>query len=165
MSFFVFSQTNVKFNFVPRDKNFKDTLYVTKFDKKYSFSSDRTFYADGSFSDSKLFCIKDTSICSLYFKIDSDNNWYLKSSDKWFLLFDNKTKKICKIVDQKGDLLLKPTTNQELQGNHIFAFTTETIKTKTVCGEGSYWFSPKEGIIAVGTNSLLVRKDFSETLK
>lgn len=160
------SQSIKKHYYTPRDKNFIDTNYVTKYDKKYSFISERTTLTDGTFADSKLFCIKDTSYCSFQFRIDSLNNWFLKTTDCWVKLFDYKTKKLLVIRDKAKDFKLIYKTKQSIKNEVIYNFIITSLSITTACGQGDYWFSPNFGIIAIrGEHNLLVRKDFIDKIK
>ena len=160
-----FSQKKIEFIYFPRDENFLDTFNITHFDKKFTFKSERIFFENGTFSDSKILCVKDSVLCGFIFKKDLENNWYLKSNTDWKLFYNSKKARISKVKIVEKKFMINPIDLIKINNEIIYSFQLLPLNNIKVGESNKFWFSPYYGIIGIQTsNSLLIRNDFSEKL-
>jgi hypothetical protein len=153
------NQGCIEITYKVRSNNLIDTQ-ATVIERKNEFHSSRCFLLkETQLIDSHILCSSDSSICSIIFRKDTQNNWFIFINKKWVKFYNSRGAKINPI--EKKNFYILPTNRQKLIGTKkIYEFI---IKTESRQGGESvtYWFDPNFGIIAIeGSSFALVREDW-----
>lgn len=166
----------ISFNLLGQTENFK---YISKnadlisdnlssADSTYTFRSNRIESKEG-FIDTNLLCASSSSACSIIFKIDKDNNWWVKFNDRWSLFFNSKNAQLQMVlVSKKSQTFIVPIFNKHLTAKDIplacFVIRSHSSVYETD-NNNLFWFHPRFGIVAVESAGFYyVRNDFTAFL-
>lgn len=97
----------IKYQYLPRDENMKDLYGVNSIDSMFIWTASQVYLSDSVFKFGPIICVSDTSkYCSIFFKLDSENNWYIIDSNKEYLFYDNRSKRLkCVYLEQYENFL------------------------------------------------------------
>lgn len=169
---FLFNSNNqaiaqiIKYQYFPRSENMVNLNGTNRIDSSYIWTSTQIFISDSVFKFGPIVCQSDTSnCCSITFKLDFENNWYIIDSNKEYLFYDNRSKRLKCIYFEQCEKLYEPCSySQSINNQLVLSFEIRTpgysSGDKTI-----YWFSEKFGIISVCSGiTCFVRNDFIDIL-
>jgi hypothetical protein len=161
------SQSEITFNFPRKDGTLKNPVKPPLFDSLITIN--RKIISNHEFEDFGIRCADEySSECSMKFKVDEKQNWFVFFENRWKMLYDASTHKL-QTVDIKsgGDEIIPFPLNEIADGKYaLLCYMIINRKWHERDNNTLYWFHPQFGVVVIESGySFWVREDFSKVIR
>jgi hypothetical protein len=161
----LYSQSNLTFKYVLTDYTLKNPMKSPLWDSL--ITTKRQIISSNEFIDFGLLCSDFSKECSMKFRTDDKQNWFVFFERQWRKIYEASNDKLQNVEIKSNEISIVPVLNKKIVGGKypLLCYRIFNRKQHEPDNTSLFWFHPKFGVVVIERgDSYYVREDFYKTL-